>query len=325
MHARGIRTTALATVALAGLAACGGKSVVAASPPPSPALTATPGPGAGPSADPTADPNLLPTNTPTATVGDGPWKLVWSDEFNGTSLDSAWQSRPTSAAAGRTCATTVPGMASVSDGYARFSIAPDPNGPPVDPAVCPSGRYFNAQFGTQSSKSFTYGKFEARIKYERAEGMHGSFWMLPGGDGPANPAPDNPAQTGVEVDISEYFGDDFGPGTGNGDYHAYVYWPQKQADGTIKSVKTGGAQNFKKFYSSAMPSDGYHVYSVEWTPTAYVFRIDGQETSRVTVGVSQRPEFLLLSLLTSNWEIPKLTPENQHAAMSVDWVRVYQH
>ena len=31
----------------------------------------------------------------------------------------------------------------------------------------------------------------------------------------------------------------------------------------------------------------YHVFSVEWTPSAYIFRIDGQETGRITKGISQ--------------------------------------
>jgi beta-glucanase (GH16 family) len=323
MRTRRIGTAAVAVVALVGLAACGGKDVTAA-PAASAGPTATPGPGLGPSADPTADRALIPTDTPTPAAGDGAWKLVWSDEFNGSSLDSDWASRPTSAAAGRACSSTVPSMASVSGGYARFSIAPDPNGPAVDPKICPSGRYFNAQFGTQNSKSFTFGKFEARIKYQHAEGMHGSFWMQSIGPA-AGAAPDDSAQTGTEIDVSEYFGDDFGAGEGNGDFHAYVYWPQKQADGSVKSVKTGGAQDFKKYHPASMPSDDYHVYSVEWTPSEYIFRLDGVETSRVTVGVSHRPEFLQLSVLTSNWEIPKLLPENRNAAISVDWVRVYQH
>jgi beta-glucanase (GH16 family) len=324
MRARRIGSSAVAIMALAGLTACGSKTVAAGpSEPASPAPSVTPGPNAGPSADPTADQALLPTDTPSATAATGgPWKLVWSDEFNGSSLGSDWASRPTSAAAGRTCATTVPAMGTVSDGYAKISIAPDSNGPAVDPKICPTGRYYNAQFATQSTKSFTFGKFEARIKYQHAEGLHGSFWLQTIGPA-AGAAADDPAQTGTEIDVSEYFGDDFGPGEGNGDYHAYVYWPQKQADGTIKSVKTGGAQDFKK-YDSGLPSDGYHVYSVEWTPTEYIFRLDGVETSRVTVGVSHRPEFLQLSLLTSDWEIPKLLPENKNASMSVDWVRVYQ-
>jgi beta-glucanase (GH16 family) len=261
----------------------------------------------------------------TGSVSSSPWKLVWGDDFDGTSLGSDWTVLPTGAYAGRTCASATADMGTVHDGYAVIGVAHDPSTTPaVSGKICPSGKYFNAQFGTQNSHTFTYGVLAARLKYEHAEGMHASFWMLPGGTGPANPAPDNPAQTGVEVDITEYFGDDFGAGVGNGDYHAYVYWPQRQANGAITSVKTGGAQDFKKYYPGSMPSDGYHVYSVEWTPTQYIFRLDGVETSRLTVGVSQRPEYLLLSLLTSDWEVPKLTAGQVPASMSVDWVRAWQ-
>jgi beta-glucanase (GH16 family) len=261
----------------------------------------------------------------TAAVSSSPWKPVWTDNFDGDALSPDWTVLPTGAYAKRTCATASAAMGTVHNGYAAIGIAHDPaTSPPVPADICTQGKLLNAQFSTKTSHTFTYGVFAARIKYEHAEGMHGSFWMLPGGAGPANPAPDSPAQRGTEVDISEYFGDDFGPGTGNGDYHAYVYYPKRQADGTVQNVKTGGAQDFTKYYPGSQPSDGYHVYSVEWTPTEYIFRLDGIETSRLTVGISQRPEYLLLSLLTSDWEIPKLTDSNIPSTMSVDWVRVWQ-
>jgi beta-glucanase (GH16 family) len=277
----------------------------------------------GPSYRATSDSGNGPVTT--ATVHSSSWRQVWADNFDGDKLGPDWTVLPTGAYAGRTCATANASTGTVQDGYAAIGIAHDPaTTPPVDSAICTSGKLLNAQFSTKNSHTFTYGIFAARIKYQHAEGMHGSFWMLPGGIGPANPAPDNPAQRGVEVDITEYFGDDFGAGTGNGDYHAYVYYPKRQSDGTVKNVKTGGAQDFTKYYPGSQPSDGYHVYSVEWTPTEYIFRLDGVETSRLTIGISQRPEYLLLSLLTSDWEVPKLTASHIPSDLSVDWVRAWQ-
>ena len=69
----------------------------------------------------------------------------------------------------------------------------------------------------------------------------------------------------------------------------------------------------------------YHVFSVEWTPTEYVFRIDGKETLRTSAGVSQTEEYLILSLLVSNFESLRVTsPDQLPQTMSVDWVRVWQ-
>ena len=65
--------------------------------------------------------------------------------------------------------------------------------------------------------------------------------------------------------------------------------------------------------------------SVEWTPERYIFRIDGRETFRTSKGVSGRPEFLILSLLSSDYELSKLKGEaNLPQAMSVDWIRFWQ-
>ena len=45
------------------------------------------------------------------------------------------------------------------------------------------------------------------------------------------------------------------------------------------------------------------MFSVEWTPTEYVFRIDGRETWRTSEGISHHPQFLILSQLTSDYEL----------------------
>ena len=69
----------------------------------------------------------------------------------------------------------------------------------------------------------------------------------------------------------------------------------------------------------------FHVFSVEWTPTEYVFRISGHEVWRTDQGVSHDPEFLILSMLSSDFELPELGErENLTQTVSVDWVRVWQ-
>ena len=68
------------------------------------------------------------------------------------------------------------------------------------------------------------------------------------------------------------------------------------------------------------------MFSVEWSPTAYVFRIDGRETARITTGISGVPEFPILSLLSSDYELKKIGDEkNLPQTMNVDWIRTYQN
>jgi beta-glucanase (GH16 family) len=69
--------------------------------------------------------------------------------------------------------------------------------------------------------------------------------------------------------------------------------------------------------------DEFHVFSVEWTPTEYVFRIDGREYYRETGAVSQAQQYLVLSNLTSDYELDELTADELGDTAQVDWVRTY--
>ena len=61
---------------------------------------------------------------------------------------------------------------------------------------------------------------------------------------------------------------------------------------------------------------------MEWSPDGYVFRVDDTVTMRTHRGSTSVPEFLVLSLLTSDWELPALTTTK--STMKVDWVRAWQ-
>jgi hypothetical protein len=65
------------------------------------------------------------------------------------------------------------------------------------------------------------------------------------------------------------------------------------------------------------------VFSVEWTPHEYVFRIDGRETTRITSGVSHHPEFLILSMLSSDFELGRLGAHPLPQGLDVDWVAAW--
>jgi Glycosyl hydrolases family 16 len=131
----------------------------------------------------------------------------------------------------------------------------------------------------------------------------------------------HPESDGAEVDIVEYFGD----GVRDGGISNNVYWPGKDKAGTEVLNRCGEIQPEvpKILGAGNSPSNGYHVYSVEWTPTQYIFRTDGFETFRASSGISRAPEYLLMSLLTSDWELPRFR-QGEPAQMNVDWVRVWQ-
>jgi beta-glucanase (GH16 family) len=239
----------------------------------------------------------------------GRWRLDFSDEFDGTSLGSRWAYRQLgelSKASGRTVSASSERAVSVSGGALRLEVAEDPDTP---------GHYLNGHISTQASYSFRYGVAAARIRFQRPRGSHGAFWSQSPTFGDP---PGDPAAAGTEIDVAEYFGD----GYPKGGLASYVY--HVAADGT--NVKDGDVMPgaVRAVGSRSGFWQRYHVYSVEWSPDGYVFRIDGAVVYTTHEAVSERSQFLVLSLLSSDWELPKLDKRLLPGVMSVDWVRVWQ-
>ncbi len=89
---------------------------------------------------------------------------------------------PTSAAGRRTCTTVTPEMFPVGGGVVEMRVDRNPDGP-RSAKECPGGQYFNSQIGT-GLKTFTYGVFAARIKFQQQRGMHSAFLLFPYGPAP---------------------------------------------------------------------------------------------------------------------------------------------
>lgn len=245
------------------------------------------------------------------------WKLVFSDSFSGSKLSSKWYTYPTGPWAGRSCATATPAMAKPKKG--KLHVRATVNKSKSSTSKCKK-HFYNGQIA--SKQAFRYGKFEARIKYHASSGVGGAFWLLPGKVAPTDVSPSKiAAYRGGEVDIAEYFGNRYKP---VGSMYHFVYWPKQTASG-VKTIKTGGPQpGSRKALKKKLPSKGFHTYTLEWTPTKYVFKIDGKTTATIKQGVSQRKQFILFSMLTSDWMLPLLKKDSLPATMQVDWVKVYQ-
>ena len=69
---------------------------------------------------------------------------------------------------------------------------------------------------------------------------------------------------------------------------------------------------------------GFHTYAVSWSPTEYVFYVDGRETWRTNAGgVSQVPQFIILSDEVGPWG-GDITAAILPDRVLFDYVRVYQ-
>ena len=245
----------------------------------------------------------------------GQWTLDFDEDFDGSSLDSKhWSPRQTGAYFGaRMCSAPYPSMTRVKDGSWFGSVRRSSKartrevarntarqqGVPVADA-CPNGVWDAAMVSTEGKYSFKYGIAAVRAKFPVQSGVHGSAWLQGSDD------------AGVEIDFIETFGPKYGI------QHKVHY----RKNGKLSSL--GG-------YVKSLPAvktrdwwDAYHVISVEWTPDEYVFRVDGVETFRTKEGISQGQQFVVLSLLASDWELGRVIPADMPATLTVDWIRVWQ-
>jgi beta-glucanase (GH16 family) len=193
--------------------------------------------------------------TPGAKCPDG-WTLAWSDEFEG--------------AAG----------AAVNSGNWNYDFGPnwyngelqyysqgsdnaklDGSGNLVIEArkETREGRqYTSARLKTEGKKTFTYGRFEGRMKLPYGQGIWPAFWMLGGSNWPNS----------GEIDIMENLGRE--PSIVHGTMHGPGY--SAAAGPTASYTLPDGA----KF------SDDFHIFAIEWETNVIRWYVDGKLYSTKT-------------------------------------------
>ena len=235
------------------------------------------------------------------------YRLFFADNFNGRRLSSNWMHRSNQGPR-RLCSRPDPRLAFVSNGTLKLQVRRDASRKPNVTRACPDGQYLNGMIGTDGIRSFQYGKFSARIKFHGPKGAHGAFWLQ---------------SPSTEVDVIEYFGRSKTPG---GNFSSYVHRPRATSTGT-RLVTSGGKlkpATVRKAMGRQDPSRTWHTYTVVWTPSEYRFSIDGVTTLRVRSGISSQPTSIILSLLSSYYELPNLKRQRLPLTMQVDWVKVWK-
>jgi beta-glucanase (GH16 family) len=242
----------------------------------------------------------------------------FSDEFSGSTLGSAWGMRgqdyePTSK---RYCSKGDPSAVKVAGGAVRLSVIKDKSR--SGKCLAKSRKLkkkisyrLNGHVGTRDGFSFKYGVAAARIKMHKAQGQHASFWLQPLGE-------NQPGSDGHEIDVIEYFGDKHP----QGGLTSFIHWYKGK-----RLIKTGSwIKDSKSFLKNKKDgwSKNYHVFSVQWTPKSIIFRIDGKETWRTSARVSKAEQYLILSLLASDYEALEMKDSKLPQHMYVDWVRVWE-
>jgi len=241
------------------------------------------------------------------------WKLVWSDEFNGDSIDrSKWSFEINGNGGGNgemEYYTDAPENAHIENGKLLITAIKD--------GVDSSGQshaFTSARMTTKNKFSWRYGRFEARIKMPKGRGVWPAFWLMP-----EDEVYGGWARSG-EIDIVEEVGDQ--SNTAYGTIHYGDNWPN--------NVHTGD----KFILPSGDLGDDFHVYAVEWEEGVIRWYIDGrlyQTQTKWYTNAAPFPApfnqkfFIILNFAVGGAWPGAPSPDTVFPqSMAVDYVRVYQ-
>ena len=259
---------------------------------------------------------LATSQTPNSQFPPGGWKLVWSDEFNApddSPVDSSkwvletggngWGNQELEYyTARRENAVQKGGNLAIKAREEKFT---GPDGV--------TRNYTSARLKTEGKFSQKYGRFEARIKIPRGQGIWPAFWLLG----------DDIGKSGWpkcgEIDIMENIGKE----------PALVH-------GTIHGPGYSGDQGPTAQYGlpeNATFADDFHVYAVEWEKKAIRFYVDDHlyatrtpaDLPKGTKWVYQHKFFILLNVAVGgSWPGDPDRSSVFPQTMLVDYVRVYK-
>jgi len=275
------------------------------------------------------------------------WSLVWSDEFDGDTLDrTKWIPEESCWGGGnieRQCYTDRAENIVVEDGFlilkAREESFTGPARPPEiaeNPNPQITQEYTSGKVRTLGLHAWKYGRIEVRAKVPVGQGTWPAVWMMP-----ADPAYGAWPLSG-EIDILEAVNIGAACETCDGDVGE---------NRTVSALHFGDlppgnryVDNKTTLPSGALPSDDYHVYSVEWGEGLIRFLVDdrvhftvtrdqwdtGSALAQGNINAPFDQPFYVMANLAVGGRWPErdnekgLAPSSIPAQFSIDWIRVYQ-
>jgi beta-glucanase (GH16 family) len=175
-----------------------------------------------------------------------------------------------------------------------------------------SCRYTSARLKTKGKLETTYGRFEARIRVPRGQGIWPAFWML-----------------GADIDRVDW------PRCGEIDVMENIGREPSIVHGTIHGPGYSGASGISGADTLATGplADDFHVFAVEWAAGEIRWLFDGAEYHRITPAdlpagapwVFDHPFFMLLNVAVGGgWPGDPDSSSVLPQEMRVDYVRVYR-
>jgi beta-glucanase (GH16 family) len=233
------------------------------------------------------------------------WQMVFSDDFNGQSLDtSKWST-----------SMEFPGTHGPryhNEFYLSYTLDED--------VVVADGQlhlrterrmvsgeepiglfdYSQGLVSTRDHYTFTYGYVEIRAKYPGGKGMWPCFWLMPQDETAWPP----------EFDIAEYYG-------GQQKMHHGL------AHGTMSETKWDSSGDTETDFVN-----DWHTIGLEWTEGRAVWYVDGIARKTVTADYVPRvPMYVILSNSVGSVKSPASAPDEATVFpndFAIDYIRIYQ-
>jgi beta-glucanase (GH16 family) len=240
-------------------------------------------------------------------VASAAWQLAWSDEFNGTSINTANWGYEIGFIRNNELQyyTSRPENARIESGNLVIECRRENfNG----------AQYTSASLNTSGKRTFRYGRIEMRARLPYSKGLWPAFWTL----GQNINTVGWPACG--EIDVMEMIGG--GEGFDDKTYGT-VHWDNGGHQGNGSSLQL----------ASGIFADAYHIFAIEWDSTNIKWFMDNANFHTVNITASQfselhNPHYLLLNLaIGGSWpnsvgKTPDATtvlPQKYY----IDYVRAY--
>ncbi len=236
------------------------------------------------------------------------YNLVWSDEFDGTTLDdSKWSSQIGGHGWGNNELQYYTGGANnieVSNSTMKIIAREESiNG----------SNYSSARIRSIGKGDWTYGKMEASIKLPEGQGIWPAFWMMP-----TESAYGTWPNSG-EIDIMEFLGHQT----------STIYGTCHYGNDYFDKSSSGNSHNINP---NSFVDGNFHHFSIEWEPNQIRWYVDGihfHTFNATDVGAYTFPfnkdfHFILNLAVGGNWPGNPDATTNFPVVMEIDYVRVFQ-
>ena len=250
------------------------------------------------------------------------YKKVWSDEFNGDSLNRAdWNVEIHEKGwVNNELQEYVDSAENIQVKDGKLIINPVKKVTDGDTgSTKEAASYTSGRVSTQNKQTFTYGRFECRAKVPKGQGYLPAFWLMANDENVYGQWP----RCG-EIDCMEVMGQETNKAYGTLHYGN----PHSQSQGTY--TITDGADF----------SDDFHIFTCDWEPGKITWYVDGvkyheeSEWHSTTVGQGtlaypapfDQPFYIILNLAVGGSWVGNPNDETsfENNPYVIDYVRVYR-